>query len=278
MASPFQGRTWMSGIFISYRREDSADDAHRLYGALSAQFGADSVFIDVEDIDPGEDFAEVIDEKVGFCDALIAVIGKTWLTCADAHGIRRLDNSNDWVRLEIESALSRNLKVVPVIVGGASPPGSPDLPPSLAPLSKRNAIAISASRFHEDASRLVESLAVTLDLRNPALLWRALRFLVYMAALSAAIHWPIMTNLWSPLRYAAGECIQYLGTGFVLHFTMAHLGGRATLQKSIATMCFLTAYVPLIGVGASSNLRPEHVRGQGDRAERNFLAPGDSRD
>jgi hypothetical protein len=72
----------MSGIFISYRREDSAEVAHRLHEKLAANFDADTVFIDVEDIAPGEDFTEVIDEKVAFCDALIAVIGRKWLASA----------------------------------------------------------------------------------------------------------------------------------------------------------------------------------------------------
>src|SRR4051794_39874349 len=108
----------MSGIFISYRREDRAGGAQRLYQSLCAHFGPDSVFIDVENIGPGDNFVEVIDEKVGFCDALIAVIGKTWLNSMHADGSRRLDDAKDWVRLEITSAISRNIKVIPVLVNG----------------------------------------------------------------------------------------------------------------------------------------------------------------
>lgn len=91
----------MSGIFISYRCEDSEKVAHRLYRELRAHFGVASVFIDVENSDLGENFAQVIDVKVGFCDALIVVIGKKWLTSTGVDGRRRLDDPQDWVRLEI---------------------------------------------------------------------------------------------------------------------------------------------------------------------------------
>jgi hypothetical protein len=261
----------MSGIFISYRREDSAVEAHQLYRLLSAQFGADSVFLDVEDIDLGDDFPEVIDEKVGFCDALIAVIGRNWLTCADAEGRRRLDDPGDWVRLEIASALTRHMKVFPVLVGGASLPRPQDLPAAVSAVTLRNAIDLRPDRFDEDVSRLAESLAVTrkgestaalwfsivtrghraldpLDLHKPAVLWRGLEFLLYMSILDAMLHWPIMANLWSLIKYAGGECVQYVGAGFVLHLAMKAVRGKATLQKSITTMCFLTAYIPLIAL------------------------------
>ncbi|MGH7304772.1 MAG: toll/interleukin-1 receptor domain-containing protein, partial [Candidatus Rokuibacteriota bacterium] len=90
----------MSGIFISYRRDDSAAIARRLYELLRARFGLTSVFIDVETIEAGADFAEVIDAKVGFCDGFVAVIGKAWSTAVDTEGRRRLDDPEDWVRLE----------------------------------------------------------------------------------------------------------------------------------------------------------------------------------
>ena len=161
----------MSGIFISYRRDDAADQAHRLYDQLSARFGADSVFIDVEKIDLGEDFTEVIEEKVGFCDSLVAVIGKRWLTCADADGLRRLDNPEDWVRLEIAAALSRDMKVFPVLVDGAPPPRSNDLPSPLAALARWQAVPIHHDSFDADVSRLSDSLALTRKGESIAGLW-----------------------------------------------------------------------------------------------------------
>ena len=91
----------MSGIFISYRREDSAAYAGRLYDRLSANFGADQAFMDVDDIPPGADFAWHIDAKVGSCDAMIVVIGKEWLSACNANGQLRLSDPNDFVGLEI---------------------------------------------------------------------------------------------------------------------------------------------------------------------------------
>jgi hypothetical protein len=97
----------MSGIFISYRREDSAPYAGRIYDRLSAEFGADQVFMDVDDIAPGADFVAQIGAKVGGCDALIAVIGKNWLSARNAKGQLRFADPNDFVGLELSLALDR---------------------------------------------------------------------------------------------------------------------------------------------------------------------------
>jgi hypothetical protein len=108
----------MSGIFISYRREDSAAYAGRLYDRLSAHFGAAQVFMDVDDIPPGADFAWHIDAKVDSCDAMIVVIGKEWLSARSAEGQLRLSDPNDFVGLEVSLALQCGMLVVPVLVGG----------------------------------------------------------------------------------------------------------------------------------------------------------------
>lgn len=149
----------MSIIFISYRRDDSAPYAGRLYDRLAAQFGAAQVFMDIDQIEPGEDFVEVIQRKVGACETAVVLIGKAWLGIADATGRRRLDDPEDFVRLEVAAALERGVRVVPVLVGGASMPRAEQLPAVLAPLSRRNAVEISDSRFHRDVDRLVQALA-----------------------------------------------------------------------------------------------------------------------
>jgi formylglycine-generating enzyme required for sulfatase activity len=145
----------MSGIFISYRREDSIDFAGRLYDKLAQHFDHDQIFMDIDTIEPGLDFVEVIEEAVGSCNVLIAVIGKQWLTIADAAGQRRLDNPNDFVRLEIKTALERNIRVIPALIRGAPMPQSRDLPADLKKLSRRNAIVIS-DRFHPEVDRLIK--------------------------------------------------------------------------------------------------------------------------
>jgi TPR repeat protein len=145
-------------VFINYRREDSAPYAGRLYDRLAARLGEDQVFIDIDQIEPGEDFAEVINRKVGTCDIAIVTIGPHWLSATDASGKRRLDNEEDFVRMEIVAALQRKIRVIPVLVGGAQMPQKQDLPQALAPLSRRNAIELSEIRFHADVNRLIEAI------------------------------------------------------------------------------------------------------------------------
>lgn len=148
----------MPRIFISYRREDSAPYAGRLHDRLSACFGSNQIFMDIDTIRPGEDFVGAITKAVDSCDTLIAIIGERWLDITDNEGRRRLDNPDDVVRTEIRAALDRNILVVPVLVGGANMPRSEELPKELASVARRNAIQISENRFDYDVSKLIEAL------------------------------------------------------------------------------------------------------------------------
>jgi TIR domain len=148
----------MSGqIFISYRRDDTSYPAGRLYDRLLAHFLQNQIFIDV-DLDPGIDFVEAIEKSVGSCDVLIAVIGKRWLLSSDEERKRRLDNTEDFVRVEIATALKRNIRVIPVLVDGSSIPRSSDLPDDLKLLARRNALEVSHNRFNADFGRLVTAI------------------------------------------------------------------------------------------------------------------------
>src|SRR5690349_7589131 len=148
----------MSGIFISYRREDSAAHAGRLYDRLSNRFGAEQVFMDVDDIPPGGDFAAHIDAKVASCDAMIVVIGKNWLTARNAEGQLRLSDPTDFVGLEVALALQRGVLVIPVLVAGAVMPTTEELRKDLQPLARRNALTLSDQEFQRDAAILIETL------------------------------------------------------------------------------------------------------------------------
>jgi hypothetical protein len=148
----------MDGIFISYRRDDSAGYAGRLYDRLAAHFGADRVFMDVEGIEPGLDFVVAIEEAVGSCRVLIAVIGDEWTTATDAAGRRRLDDPNDFIRLETGSALQRGIRVVPVLVGGAVMPLAADLPDDLKALTRRQAIEINHKQWEASTGELIHTL------------------------------------------------------------------------------------------------------------------------
>jgi hypothetical protein len=148
----------MTRIFISYRREDSAGYAGRIYDRLVQHFGPDQIFMDVDNIRPGMDFVEAIEGAVGSCDVLVALVGKQWATITDDRGEKRLNNPNDFVRLEVKTALDRNILVIPTLVHGAGMPRQQDLPPELEKFTRRNAFEISNTRFHEDLTRLTNEL------------------------------------------------------------------------------------------------------------------------
>ena len=152
----------MARIFLCYRRDDSGGYAGRLYDRLSQHFGRDNLFMDIE-IDPGLDFVEAIQDAVGSCDVLLAVIGRQWLTSTDPRGDRRLDNPEDFVRLEITTALERRIRVIPVLVGGASMPRSTELPNVLQPLARRQALTVG-DHFHRDVDLLVAALETVLGI------------------------------------------------------------------------------------------------------------------
>ncbi len=145
-------------IFISYRRQETAYPAGWLYDRLAAQFGEDQIFKDVDSIELGDDFVEVITASVAACDVLLALIGDQWLTIIGEDGQPRMDNPHDFVRLEVEAALARGVRIIPVLVDGAEMPSPEQLPPSLAPLSHRQALELSPARFHYDTSRLLDVL------------------------------------------------------------------------------------------------------------------------
>jgi hypothetical protein len=146
-------------IFISYRRDDSEGEAGRLFDDLTRAFGGDAVFMDVSGIDPGIDFRKAIDDNVACCGVLLAMIGPTWATIAGADGQRRLDNTNDYVRLEIASALSRNIPVIPVLVHDARMPHADQLPDNLKDLAYRNSVEITHARWNSDVQLLIQALA-----------------------------------------------------------------------------------------------------------------------
>jgi hypothetical protein len=149
-------------IFISYRRQETAYSAGWLYERLAAHFGRGQLFKDIDSIVPGDDFAEVIANAVGSCDVLLALIGDQWLSIADEDGRSRLANPDDFVRLEIEAALERNVRVIPILVEGARLPRSDELPASLAELVRRQALELSPSRFEFDIGKLLRVLDRTL--------------------------------------------------------------------------------------------------------------------
>jgi hypothetical protein len=148
----------MRKIFISYRRDDADEAAGRLSDHLVGQFGQDNVFMDVDGIAPGRDFRKVIEETLTQCDVLLGVMGRNWLDIKDETGKRRLENETDFVRLEIASALRRDIPVIPVRVQGATVPKPDSLPPDLQDFSYRNAVELTHERWNSDVQLLVEKM------------------------------------------------------------------------------------------------------------------------
>ena len=149
-----------SRIFISYRREDTEGHVLSLYERLSHHFGEDRVFKDTDGIAPGQDFAEVIKRELESCSVMLAVIGKEWVVIQDHKTKkRRLDNPNDYLRLEVATALSNeHVLVIPVLVGRGTMPAPEDLPDDLKPLSTRNAVELSGTRWKGDVDRLIHAI------------------------------------------------------------------------------------------------------------------------
>ena len=148
----------MGTIFINYRREDSISTAGRLYDRLSQTFGRKNIFMDVDHIPAGVDFVAHLNSQVAACNIILVVIGPRWLEAKDENGGRRLDNPDDFVAIEIATALARNIRVIPVLVDGARMPKAGELPNSLKALARRQAVEVRQLHFGRDAEALLERI------------------------------------------------------------------------------------------------------------------------
>jgi hypothetical protein len=151
-------RLVLHSIFISYRRDDSEGEAGRLSDDLAESFNEDSVFMDVDAIQPGRDFRKAIDESIDKCSVLLAIVGPGWLESKTASGQKRLEDKSDFVRLEIASALRRDIPVVPVLVRGAKMPRAEQLTQDLRELAYRNAVELTHARWKSDLQILIRAL------------------------------------------------------------------------------------------------------------------------
>jgi hypothetical protein len=147
-------------VFISYRRDDAAGYAGRLEEALEQRLGHGSVFRDVLDIAPGADFVQAIRQRLAGAQTVLVLIGPRWAG-GDAAGARRIDNEQDFVRLEVQEALTSSAHVIPVLLPGARMPAEAELPEPLRPLARRNAMSLGDTHWGADIERLVASIGVT---------------------------------------------------------------------------------------------------------------------
>jgi hypothetical protein len=176
-------------IFISYRRSDSAGHAGRLYDYLKDYFGEERIFFDVDTIDPGVDFEQKIKSELENSGVLLVLIGDHWLEVKDRLGNRRLDNPRDYIRLEVETALTKNITVIPVLLQGVSIPSGSDLPENLYDLSRRNAIKLSNEYWYSDLSVLTAILKNVLRIPRSLKEQRIKRYrqIVFALSLLAAV-------------------------------------------------------------------------------------------
>ena len=185
----------MAGIFINYRRDDAPGVAGRLFDYLALKFPRRSLFMDVDAMKPGMDFAEQLDTQVSQCQVLLAVIGPHWLDARDKAGRRRLDAEKDYVRIELGSALKRAIPVIPILVDGAAMPPEDALSDDLKPLARRHALELRHTRFNADADTIMHALESVVPRRSLA--WMPIGAAVAVAAIVLlAVLWPkIATKL-----------------------------------------------------------------------------------
>lgn len=148
----------MARIVISYRRADSQAIAGRIFDRLRKRFGKTSVFMDIDNIPPGSDFRAHIDTALHQGDVMLVVIGPQWLN-PQASGRAGIHFATDWVRIEVETGLRKNIRIIPVLVGGASMPAVEELPQSIEQLAFRNALEVDAGRdFDAHVARLMKAI------------------------------------------------------------------------------------------------------------------------
>src|SRR6516162_7310172 len=154
-------------IFINYRRDDSIAVAGRLHDRLAEAFGRDNLFMDVDNIPVGINFEDYLNNQVAQCDAMLSVIGPSWLNAKDETNQRRLDKPDDFVAIELSAALARNILVIPVLVDSTHMPKASELPDSLKPFALRNAIQVRNTNFGSDAEQLITKMRDALALGRP---------------------------------------------------------------------------------------------------------------
>src|SRR5215831_6184822 len=228
-----------SVVFISYRREDSAGHAGRLFDRLVDHLGRDHVFRDIESIEPGEQFADSIRKRLATCDVLLALIGPRWLSATDPHGRKRREDATDLVRREIELGLERRIRVSPVLLPGATMPSPNELPESLAPLAQHNAIEIREAHFDHDAAELIKIIG---SRRRSRLLRLMHARYVFSSLIGAVAIMTIAVFFWiNPLIFMTPERARLQLMGMGLNYDSATFVRRANDGDSAAVKLFLRA-------------------------------------
>ena len=232
-------------IFISYRRQEAAADAGRLAEKLVGD--GYPVFIDVVDIHASDRWREKIQQAVSNCALLLAMIGRDWLEMKDAHGGRRIDNSGDFMRIEIEAALQRDVPVIPVLIRNAETPESSELPTSLQAMFDRQAEVIRDNRFADNYKHLKNTIDKHIKSPPYARALSAIAGLLLVLAgagfvvAGRRLTWwgPTWPSVWADFAAAAGLVV--LGAGLLLARSWwKNAGWLATAGLFIGLLPFLS--------------------------------------
>lgn len=179
--------TTQKRIFISYRRSDASGHAGRLYDYLKNYFGGERIFFDVDTIQPGTNFEQKINSELDDSDVMLVMVGNQWLESKDQEGHRRLDQPHDYVRVEVETALKKNISVIPILLQGTHMPSPNALPDTLQDLSRRNAIRLNDDHWVSDCSLLAGILKNTLHVSRSLKEKKIRRYRLIVFALSAIV-------------------------------------------------------------------------------------------
>jgi hypothetical protein len=253
-------------LFLSYRREDSAGYAGRLSEHLSGVFGPQNVFMDVQDIAPGQDFAEAIEKTISACRAVVVVIGPRW-----AADLKQRGDGDDFVLHEVSIALRRNVRVIPVLVGGAKMPAAADLPTPIAPLSRRQALEIRDARFDDDVKLLTDALGQVPGLSDRRALRRRRMWagilsaaLLLVVAVSVVVwkQWPRfdVNGVWiadmqKPNRRPYRVRLDLVNSNGELTGTVVYPSGQGAVQSGTlkdGRLTFSTTHVPQFATAAAT--------------------------
>jgi len=206
-------------IFLSYRREDASADARSIYQHQRGTFGKDQLFIDVDTIEKGRDFRQILERNLKECRVLIAVIGKNWLSVKEPNNNRRIDDENDFVRLEISKALAKDVVVIPVLVGNASLPKPEQIPEDIRGLVFRQGALVRHESFHQDMEALERDIKrhVKVKQRVP---------LVSVAAVLVTLGLSIIYAFWRPTLESLFAGIPLLDANFARDRDIASVMAR----------------------------------------------------
>ena len=239
----------VSRVFISYRREDAPGHTGRLYDGLASHFGADQVFVDVDNIGIGQDFVARIQEVMSAVDVVVVVIGRGWVDARRSDGHRRLEDPDDFVRLEVETALGRGVLVIPVLVQGAEMPASSTLPPGLKPLARRNACAIDDRDWKHGVERLIRAIdsviatgtfpvAPAAGVDTPADAAPSTRRAGFRSRMRHVLGWSGRCRRWLRRHRSVGKLLSVVAALFALLVALIIVGLVIELESAVGDRAF----------------------------------------